>query len=91
MSRLYGFARNTSISRLRLRTKAQNVTQIDDKIRAFVADMYETCNATRNGIGLAATQVGVHQQIFVMDVSESRDVRYCVINPEILSREGVQI
>jgi peptide deformylase len=73
----------------RLRVKAQPVEQIDDKLQQLVADMYETMYSI-NGIGLAATQIGVHQQIFVMDVSESREERYCVLNPEILSREGVQ-
>lgn len=74
----------------RLRVKAQPVLQIDDEIRRIVEDMYETMYAN-NGVGLAATQVGIHRQIFVMDVSEARDKRYCVINPEILSREGVQL
>lgn len=73
----------------RLRIKAQPVAQIDKKIHGLVSDMYETMYKT-NGIGLAATQVGVNQQIFVMDVSDTRDGRYCVINPEILSREGFQ-
>jgi peptide deformylase len=73
----------------RLRVKAQLITQIDDKIRHLVDAMYETMYAVK-GVGLAATQVGVHQQLFVMDVSESREERYCVINPEILTREGVQ-
>jgi peptide deformylase len=74
----------------RLRVKAKTVDQIDEKIRQFVADMYETMYSV-NGIGLAATQVGVHQRVFVMDVSETRDVRYCVINPEIVERDGVQM
>lgn len=73
----------------RLRIKATNVTRIDEDIRKFVDDMFETMYAV-HGIGLAATQVGIHQQIFVMDVSESRNERYCVINPEILTRDGTQ-
>lgn len=72
----------------RLRVTAQPVTEIDDEVRRIVEDMYETMYAN-NGVGLAATQVGIHRQIFVMDVSETRDVRYCMINPEIISREGV--
>src|SRR3990167_6998393 len=74
----------------RLRIKAQAITHIDDRLRRIVDDMYETMYAS-NGVGLAATQVGIHQQIFVMDVSETRNQRYCVINPEILSREGTQV
>lgn len=73
----------------RLRTKAKPVVTIDDELKRIVDDMYETMEAN-NGIGLAATQVNIHQQIFVMDVSETRDQRFCIINPEILSREGVQ-
>ncbi|RDI38374.1 peptide deformylase [Aquicella lusitana] len=74
----------------RLRIKAKPVTQIDDEIRKIVEDMYETMYAS-HGVGLAATQVGIDKQIFVMDVSETRDQRYCVMNPEILSREGTQL
>jgi peptide deformylase len=73
----------------RLRTKAKPVVTIDDELRRIVDDMYETMEASQ-GIGLAATQVNIHQQIFVMDVSETRDQRICVMNPEILSREGTQ-
>lgn len=73
----------------RLRTKAKPVVTIDDELRRIVDDMFETMDA-HNGIGLAATQVNIHQQIFVMDISETRDQRFCIINPEIVSREGVQ-
>ena len=73
----------------RLRVKAKRVEHIDATIHKIVEEMYETMYA-HNGVGLAATQVGIHQQIFVMDVSPARDKRYCVINPEILSREGIQ-
>lgn len=73
----------------RLRVKAKPIAEIDEALRKFVADMYETMYAV-NGVGLAATQVGVHQRVFVMDVSENRNERYCVINPEIVEREGVQ-
>ncbi|HEX4044655.1 MAG TPA: peptide deformylase [Gammaproteobacteria bacterium] len=73
----------------RLRVKAQPVTQIDDNIRRIVEDMYETMYAN-HGVGLAATQVGIHHRIFVMDVSETRDQKYCAINPEIISHEGIQ-
>lgn len=73
----------------RLRVKAQPVMQITDEIRQFVADMFETMYAA-NGIGLAATQVGIHQQIFVMDVSENREENFCVINPIVTPINGMQ-
>jgi peptide deformylase len=72
----------------RLRTKAQPVVKIDDDLRRIVEDMYETMYAAQ-GVGLAATQVNIHQQIFVMDVSETRDQKMCVLNPEIISKEGI--
>jgi peptide deformylase len=73
----------------RLRIKAQPVTKVDDTLRRIVDDMYETMYAV-HGIGLAATQVNIHQQIFTMDISEARDQRVCVLNPEIISKNGVQ-
>jgi len=73
----------------RLRIKAQPVTKIDDALRRIVADMYETMYDAQ-GVGLAATQVDIHQQIFTMDISESRDQPFCVLNPEITDKEGVQ-
>jgi|SRR3990167_3386107 len=72
-----------------LRRKAKLVTKINDEIKAIVASMYETMYA-ENGVGLAATQVGIDWRIFVMDVSNTRDQRVCAINPEILSQEGTQ-
>lgn len=74
----------------RLRVKAEVIAEIDEKIRSFVADMYETMYAAR-GVGLAATQVGVHQRIFVMDVSEAGHQGICAINPEIVSQSGTQM
>jgi len=73
----------------RLRIKAKPVTAIDDSIRKLVEDMFETMYAS-NGVGLAATQIGIDKRIFTMDVSETRDQKYCIINPEIVSREGKQ-
>lgn len=73
----------------RLRVKAQPVTAIDDNLLKIVEDMYETMYAAQ-GVGLAATQVNIHQQIFTMDLSDSRDQRITVLNPEILSSDGKQ-
>lgn len=71
----------------RLRIKAAKITAIDDVLRRQVEDMYETMYHSK-GVGLAATQVDIHFQFFVMDVSETQDQRICVLNPEIVSREG---
>lgn len=66
----------------RLRTKAKPVTEIDDAVRKLVADMFDTMYAAP-GIGLAATQVNVHQRIVVIDVSEEKNQPLVFINPEI--------
>ncbi|OGT56061.1 MAG: peptide deformylase [Gammaproteobacteria bacterium RIFCSPHIGHO2_12_FULL_42_10] len=73
----------------RLRTVAEPVHAIDDALRRTMDDMYETMYA-HHGVGLAATQVDIHRRFFTMDVSESRKEPLCVINPEIISKEGVQ-
>jgi peptide deformylase len=73
----------------RLRVKAKSIKTIDEKLRKLVEDMYETMYHV-NGIGLAATQIGVDKRLFVMDVSETRNVRYCVMNPEIIRKDGMQ-
>lgn len=67
----------------RLRTKAKPVAQVNDEIKNIVADMFETMYA-ENGVGLAATQVNIHQQIVVIDVSENKEQSYVLINPEII-------
>jgi len=71
----------------RLRTKAEPVQQVNAEIQKIVEDMIETMYAA-SGIGLAATQVNIHQQIIVIDLSESRDQPLCLINPKILRKEG---
>ena len=71
----------------RLRTRAAPVAEVGVETRALVADMLETMYAAP-GIGLAATQVDVHERILVMDISEERNEPRCLINPEILSKEG---
>ncbi len=73
----------------RLRQIAQPITTIDDELRRIVDDMYETMYE-KHGVGLAATQVNIHKRLFTMDLSESRDKPVCVINPEIVSMEGMQ-
>lgn len=71
----------------RLHKVAAPVTRVDDKIRKLIKDMAETMYAAP-GIGLAATQVDVHQRIIVIDISETRDELQVLINPEIISAEG---
>lgn len=72
----------------RLRERAQPVTQFDEALGRLVDDMLETMYAAP-GIGLAATQVNVRQQVLVIDLSQERNQPRVFINPEILSREGV--
>jgi peptide deformylase len=74
----------------RLRTKAQPVTNIDDSIRSLVSDMFATMKA-ESGVGLAATQVDVHQQVVVMDVSDAQDAPMVFINPKIVEQRGTKI
>ena len=73
----------------RLRTKAKPVTVVDDKIRKLCDDMLETMYAAP-GIGLAATQVNVHQRIVVIDTSEEKNHPLVLINPTFEVIEGEQ-
>ena len=73
----------------RLRTRAQPVTQVDAALRTLIDDMFETMYAAP-GIGLAATQVNVGKRVLVIDLSERHDEPLALINPEILSRTGVE-
>jgi peptide deformylase len=71
----------------RLRTVAKPVTEITAQTRQLVADMLDTMY-DENGIGLAATQVNIHQRVVVIDISESRDQPQVFINPEIINKSG---
>jgi peptide deformylase len=71
----------------RLRLRARPVDQVDASVRRLVDDMFETMYAAP-GIGLAATQINEQKRILVADVSDDQSAPYCLINPEILSREG---
>ena len=71
----------------RLHKKASSVSVVDADIRKLAADMAETMYAAP-GIGLAATQVDVHKQVIVIDVSEDKSKLLTLINPEILERSG---
>ena len=74
----------------RLRTRAEPVRTFDDALQRLVADMFETMYAAP-GIGLAATQVNVHKALLVMDLSHEKNQPQVFINPEILSRDGVEV
>jgi len=67
----------------RLNTVAKPVAEVDERIRQLVDDMLETMYEAE-GVGLAATQVDVHERVVVMDTSEGRDQPLVLINPEII-------
>ena len=69
----------------KLHTIAKPVAQVDERIRTLVDDMLETMYDAE-GVGLAATQVDVHERVIVMDTSEDRDQPQVLINPEIIAR-----
>lgn len=73
----------------RLRTRAQPVAQVDNRIRQLITDMFETMYQAP-GIGLAASQVNVHERIIVMDISEQQNQPLTFINPELLMTTGEQ-
>jgi peptide deformylase len=73
----------------RLRKKAAVVKKIDNNIRKLVDDMLETMYEAK-GVGLAATQINVHQRIIVVDVSEEKTEPVCLINPQLVEKDGVK-
>ncbi|MFK8011533.1 MAG: peptide deformylase [Marinicellaceae bacterium] len=74
----------------RLKTIAKPVEKFDDDLLKLVKDMFTTMYKAP-GIGLAATQVDVHKQVVVIDVSEEKDNPICLVNPKIDKKEGNQI
>jgi peptide deformylase len=71
----------------RLRKKAVTVPVVDDAVRQLADNMLETMYGA-HGVGLAATQVDVHQRLIVLDVSEERNRPLILINPQLLKQEG---
>ena len=71
----------------RLHNVAKPVAVVDDQIRKLAKNMAETMYAAP-GVGLAATQVDVHKQLIVIDLSETRDQLLVLINPQILESRG---
>ena len=74
----------------RLNTPAKRVEKIDAATRKLIEDLAETMYAA-DGVGLAATQVDVHKQIIVIDVSEDKTDLRVFVNPEITRREGAAV
>jgi peptide deformylase len=71
----------------RLHTVASRVPEVNDEIRALLDDMAETMYSAP-GVGLAATQVDVHQRIIVIDISDIHNQLHVLINPEIIASSG---
>ena len=71
----------------RLRTRAKPVENVDGKLVQLIDDMLETMYAAP-GIGLAASQVNVHQRLIVIDVSDESNQPHVLVNPTILARDG---
>ena len=71
----------------RLHKVAAPVRVVDDRIRKLINDMAETMYAAP-GIGLAATQVDVHERVLIIDISDARDELQAFINPEIIESSG---
>lgn len=74
----------------RLRTVADPVDTVDDALRQLIDDMFETMYEAP-GIGLAATQVNVHKQLLVLDISEDKSQPMVFINPRVVAKEGNQV
>lgn len=68
---------------VRLHKRAKSITMFDERLAILISDMAETMYEAP-GVGLAATQVDVHEQLIVIDVSETRDQLLTLINPEIV-------
>ncbi len=71
----------------RLHTVAAPVVRVDDRIRKLINDMADTMHAAP-GIGLAATQVDVHERVIVIYISDARDQPQVFVNPEIVEASG---
>lgn len=73
----------------RLRTKAVPISDFGDSLQQQIDSMFETMYAAP-GVGLAATQVDIHKQLFVLDTSENKDSPIVFINPQIIELRGVE-
>jgi peptide deformylase len=77
----------TCLDQPQLRAINQPITEFNDTLQTLINDMFDTMYAAK-GIGLAAPQVGVNQQLAVIDVTTDRSETWCLINPKITWREG---
>jgi peptide deformylase len=73
----------------RLRKTAAPVEAVDESVRRLIDDMLETMYAAP-GVGLAANQVNVQKRVIVLDVSEEKNAPLCLINPELLEKQGAE-
>ncbi len=71
----------------KLRIQAKTVTKVDSNIRRIINDLFETMYDAP-GIGLAATQVNIHQRIIVIDVTENHNQPLCFVNPKLIAYTG---
>ena len=74
----------------RLHTVAKPVAQVDDRIRRLIDDMLETMYEA-DGVGLAASQVDVHERVLVIDTSDRRAKPLVLVNPELMSVSAEQV
>ena len=74
----------------RLRKKAAVIKTVDKKITQLVDDMIETMYEA-SGVGLAATQINQHVRVIVIDISDDKSAPLCLINPEIIEKNGNKI
>lgn len=73
----------------RLRKIAKPVTRFDERLQALVANMAQTMYEAK-GVGLAATQVDVHERVIVIDVSDTRDALQVFVNPRVVEASAVR-
>ncbi len=74
----------------RLRTIASPIESVDTNLESLIADMFQTMYEAP-GIGLAATQVNVHKQLIILDISEDKSQPMVFINPQIIAKDGSQV
>lgn len=75
-----------------LRKKSREIEEVDDRVRELLDDMYETLKVSKDGIGIAAPQVGVLKRAIVIDLSdEGGEGPYKLINPKIVKAKGEQV
>lgn len=73
-----------------LHKKTEPVTEFDENLKKLIQDMYETMYE-ENGVGLAAPQIAISKRLAVIDVSDERNKPFCIINPEIIEKEGMEM